>query len=349
MRSFLESLDVYDKSCDRNLVEHTLTGKRLTLIFSVVTLLAVTGQIIASLNPTLYRDLDVDSDFIDGSEVVNISLDMTVDLPCYYLHLDVLDTLGSAQLDLRSTVKFIRVSSNGTELGISNETIKDLCYPCYGALPDDYCCNSCEQIKLLLMATNTNIDKKDLIQCQLNPTESISFDEKCRIKGKLTANRVEGSFHVCPGRNKPGGSHSHDINFNILHWEVSHVIRRLQFGYVKKAVPMKKMKAMFRQDSVMKHVYHLMVVPVIYKKGGVIVRSGYEMAAAAAHVPLGDYAQMPGVFFDYKFTPYRVIVTVKTFSLASFLTSCAGFLAGLYAIASLSEAFILNSQIYHVK
>ena len=50
------------------------------------------------------------------------------------------------------------------------------------------------------------------------------------------------------------------------------------------------------------------------------------------------------IYFNYRFTPYSVIINVKMEPAFRFITSTFCVLAGLFSIASLLDAFIFKKQ-----
>ena len=241
MSSFLQTVDVFDKFRDDGFRVQTKTGSLISMAFLFFSFLVIGTEIFNYLQPKYYRDLNVDPSLTNNQDLINISINVLIDLPCFFLHLDVLDSLGFDQYYVRDTVKFKRLSlikesdseslpstlSSYKFLGIANKTAKDVCFSCYDIadfLPEkkESCCNSCEQLILLYRQFGRKPEPQNWDQCKAGKySRDVTFDEKCQVKGKITVNKVPGSFHIAPGINSAflmkyrRGGHSHNLNFDF--------------------------------------------------------------------------------------------------------------------------------------
>lgn len=262
MSNFFQLLDVFDKSRDDNFKVQTKTGSLISIAFICFSFVVIGTEMFNFLHPKLYRDLNVDPSLTNNQDLINISINVIVDLPCFFLHLDVIDSLGLDQYYVRDTIKFKRLAllkpEENTEvlpssissykfLGIANKTAKDVCFSCYdiaGFLQEggEACCNSCEQLILLYKRFGKKPEPQNWDQCKAGKySRDVTFDEKCQVKGKITVNKVPGTFHIAPGINSPylmkyrRGGHSHNLNFDFPSQGLgmTHQIINIRFGSKK--------------------------------------------------------------------------------------------------------------------
>ena len=341
-KAILRAIDIFDKFDNDELTQRTKFGAFVSICLSIFAGIYLTIKVIRFFTPKIYRDLSLTAMLIDQQDFVNISVAVRVNLPCYFLHLDAIDSLGVTQLDLNSTANMRRFSKSGHMIGVANETLKDMCYPCHGILPDDMCCNSCEQLVVVAMMKGLPATPEKWEQCKgRKKPPSVSLDETCLIKGKVSVNKVNGEFHIAPGRNDiRGGQHNHDLSFGFPNLDLSHTIESIRFGPVIPTAnnPLRGIKVTQGPRTAMSYKYTMMVTPVVYIKDRKERTRGYEYTAMVTSHQVYP-GEAPGIFFKYSFTPYTVTVNAKSRSLAQFVTSTSGFLSGAFAAAMMFDLF----------
>jgi hypothetical protein len=80
-------------------------------------------------------------------------------------------------------------------------------------------------------------------------------------------------------------------------------------------------------------------MPLVYRKDGKERERGYEYTAMIEN-GTATPGLAPGIFFNYDFTPYGVVVNERSHSYPRFFTSVAGVLAGEYAALMLFDLFL---------
>ncbi|KAK8853752.1 hypothetical protein M9Y10_016295 [Tritrichomonas musculus] len=354
MEKFLKSIDIFDKFQDDQFKVATRTSFLLSVFLSTFGCLFFIIKVIRFFIPNIHRDLELSSSLVNQEDFVNISISVLVNLPCYFLHLDAIDSLGFSQLDINSTANLRRINKMGQFIGIVNETLKHECHPCYGILPDNICCNSCEQLILMSTLKGMTPQPDKWIQCQgkfpgRNQNKKInaphvSLDEKCLIKGKISVNKVPGNFHIAPGKNDvTSGGHQHDLSFHFPNLDLSHNINLVRFGPFIPTVtnPLQNVKVSQDPNRFMVYKYHLVVTPINYIHDGKLITRGYEYTALIMNREARREA--PGIFFHYSFTPYTITIVSKSRSFAQFITSTFGFLSGSFAMASMLD-FVIDKK-----
>lgn len=340
MTAILKYFDAFDKSSNPEVRAETRSVS-LIVIASIAVLIVFRIILFFFSSADVTRQLTAEPSYIDPSESINISLSIFVFMPCYYLHFDSLDSLGFVQTDLRSKIKFLRYTRDTKYIGPANRTLNFQCFPCFGILPEGTC-NDCSQLKLLFKNAGQEPDPDNWPQCRSRPSENISSNEKCLIKGKFSANKIKGSFHISPGRNHPTRSkHIHDMNFQFPHFNLSHQIQKLSFGteIPSASLPLKNSRYFQPPELPVLHSYILSATPLVYVKNERLVH-GYEYQSIVnRQVAFIEQGFCPGIFFQYSFSPFTVAVHDSGYSLIRTITSTAGFLAGLFAIGSFFDAF----------
>ena len=335
MSSVLEFFDLFDKNNVEEMKSHSKSGPIISSILVFFSLVLFFGQFLHFIYPEIYRDLSVDPSFSNGHEMVNISLSILVDMPCFFLHLDTVDDLGFMELNVNSTVTFRRLAPNNSVIGTSHFTMRDVCGSCYN-LSDKFECCSCQQLHYLSQVQNITATPEKWAQCENKTRPTIYMKEKCLVKGKLTVNKVRGSFHIAPGINARNNAFRHLMGPEIYQLSMSHRIDRIRFGphIPRTSNPLKNINYRV-QFPFITYYYCCIVTPVKFIKGGKEVKNGYEYTVFSMFRPTS-----PMIYFDYKFTPYTIVVTMNPRSPLSFISSTFGVIAGIYAFATILEELL---------
>ena len=340
MKAFLESIDVFDKSTNDDFKFSTKAGYILSSLFSLFVTILVFLQISSVLKPELVRDLNLEAQSLEDQEMANVSIDILINMPCYFLHLDVVDSLGMDQLDIQTTAKFMRLTNDGKFIDIKNVSIQPICYPCFGVLPEGYCCNDCNQLLLLHLLQGRPADTSKFPQCKGRTRMGEMFkNEKCRIKGKVSLNKATGNFHIAPGFNIGNGlQHRHDVTEHIPNFDLSHKIQSMRVGRKIPLTynPLNHYESKQRPGDIIVYKYTMLVTPVVYKSKGKVIGNGYDYTAMISKY-YGSPTNTPGIYFHYSFTPYGVTVNANYLSFGQMITSTAGFLSGIFAILTLID------------
>lgn len=367
MSTFFEAIDLFDKISDsEDYTKESKSGKLLSRILTYLGIILLLFEISNYFIPKYVRELSIQNKSRDETKFVNISLTILVNLPCFFLHLDSLDSLGYNQLNINTTASLIRVSHDGHEINRTKYSLDDVCQPCHGLLPEGYCCNSCEKLFMLSAYMQkiptpqlwpqcqnrlSNLTKEELKKKEIGDRKKLMGDpnEKCLIKGKISVNKISGSFHIAPGRNvKQFSGHLHDTNYNFPHFDLSHTISRLRFGpkIPKASNPLDGIRVIQRVDLPTFYKYNMIVAPIKYYKNGNFVTKSFEYSVMTSALPVGflNRGFVPGIFFSYSFTPYTITVYGFSPSLISTISSTAGMLSGLFAIFSLVDTFMNNMK-----
>lgn len=324
-----DHLLVYDRSFDD--IEYGIK------IFCIISLLLA---LYVLFTPKITRNLVTESGNISSDDLVSITLRILVRSPCYFLHLDVLDSIGHSQLHVNDTIKFGRYNRDLSFLGYTRKTNDDSCFSCFGLLPEGYCCNSCEQLILFHKRMNMTYNISDFPQCNPESQPDISLDEICSIYGHFNVNRVEGSFHIAPGHNinPDSRNHYHDVFDSLGHIDLSHRIDILKIGPDAPFVPETLSRPFYverhHKNFPKSYHYNLIVSPVAYSYDNYLAFNTYEYTHILIKSPASAYRQ-PGIYFSYSFTPYSIDLKVTNKSLIMVIVKISSFFTGIFFIFSL--------------
>lgn len=352
MKSILQTIDIFDKFDNEELRLRSTSGAFLSIFLSTFGMIFIVIKTFRFFSPNIYRDLALNPSLVNSQDFLNISINVQVNLPCYFLHLDAIDTLGFTQLNINSTARMLRIGKNGKFIGVANESIQDKCFPCYGLKPEGLCCNSCEEMILMHKFRGLQAKPDEWPQCdKKRPETKVSRHEKCLVKGKISVNKVNGNFHIAPGRNvKTGGMmHQHDLDFQFPNMDLSHYIHHVRFGpkIPTANLPLKNVRQEQNPNMPIYYKYNLLITPVIYIRNGKLINRGYEYTSMLSKYP--SLQQAPGIFFQYQFSPYTITITSKSRSFAQYITSTFGFLSGSFALAMMLDLFIQKEEEFRKK
>jgi len=228
----------------------------VSVVSTLIILLLVVSEFGRYWSTEVKPELHVD---INTSGTIEIFLNVTFPaINCEVLSIDAVDASGAQQVDLHHTIYKQRLDKYGVpvfrgdglrehQLGGRDvdETVKtatekrpdDYCGSCYGAeeFPTD-CCNTCEQIREKYRKKAwalTNIQEvEQCVRDGFKDTFKNANEEGCTIHGSIVVNKVQGTFHIAPGKSyQHAHTHVHDfMPSETAHMDFSHVINALSFG-----------------------------------------------------------------------------------------------------------------------
>ncbi|KAI8328229.1 endoplasmic reticulum vesicle transporter-domain-containing protein [Chlamydoabsidia padenii] len=375
----LKRLDAYAKTLDDFRIR-TTTGAVVTLISTVIIGFLVMIEVWSYLTPVLKPEIVVDG---GKMEKLPINFDITFpNLPCHLLSLDVMDESGQHISNYEHDVFKVRLDEDGKEIEaekpsvLSNPNVAgdlaihqedtNYCGPCYGAAPDNECCNTCEQVKQAYAKVSWAFKPNEIEQCikegLVNGYGELSKGG-CRMYGHLLVNKLRGNFHFSPGPSfNYGAQHVHDVRAYLYsNFNFKHTIDHLQFGdqTQHQLHKQKRTKALALtnpldgtkwggDEAVAMHQYFLKIVPTQFDflSGQDHLRT-FQYSVNRQERSLmqnsGAAGGVPGVFFHMDFSPMRVIYTEERKSLASVLVSVCAIVGGIFTVASIVDGFLYKA------
>lgn len=247
----LQLLDVFGKPTGGGRNIRTTSGGLVTILAGSLILwllgLEIQTFFSAGFEPALVIDTA-------RHERMDIILDVTFPhLPCSVLSVDAMDSLGGFQDDVDDKLVKIDLGPDGQPLDpailerqraerdrVISARLSDPNYKgsCFGALPDEENCRTCEDVRRAYAAKNWRFhDGSGFEQCQEEKYAEFLQENKnngCRVSGRVSVSKVPGKIHFAPGDSFfQDGKHSHDLSaYNLagMPYTFDHIINRLSFG-----------------------------------------------------------------------------------------------------------------------
>ncbi|KAL7004925.1 hypothetical protein EMMF5_005538 [Cystobasidiomycetes sp. EMM_F5] len=238
---------------------------------------------------------------------LQINVDMTVNMPCHFLSVDVRDAVGD-RLHISEEFK-----KDGTSFEIGHArriaNIADL--------------DRSAASKILREARGKRQFQKTVHPVQDGPA--------CRIYGSMTVKRVTGNLHVTTlGHGYMSWEHTEHHLMNL-----SHVVHEFSFGPFFPGISQPLDNSVEIADSPF-HIfqYFVSVVSTLYVDAGrrrlnTNQYSVTDMSRATEHG-----RGVPGIFFKYDLEPMSITISERTVSLLDFLVRLAGIVGGILVCSS---------------
>lgn len=372
-----QSFDIFEKVSTEAQIKTNSGG-----IVTISSMIVVFFLLVSEWNS--YRRIVVSPELIvdtSRQERMNININITFPaVPCSMLSLDLMDTAGEQQHNIEHDVSKNRLTPNGllidsTKLSLGSELNKpkhapDYCGPCYGARPDNECCNTCEQVRDAYSSKGWSIDDLDAIaQCkEEHYKEKLAEQshEGCNVAGSLQVNKVIGNFHLAPGRavqTEQGTVHIHDIQQFLMDpakHSFSHQIHHLSFG-----PPSAGHQHTNPLDGIVKeapeaaynYVYFLKCVSTSFWK----IHDKFPLETMTYSVTAHERPTnggvdkdnpnhvnarggIPGVFFSYDISPLKLIEREERGRFSAFLVGAMSSIGGVIAVASFFDRAAFEIQ-----
>lgn len=201
----VKELDFFRKIPDENkenLRAPSAVARCLWITATCLIGVLVMKEVSTYLTPLPRQSFALDySDVLDevGHKKLRVMFNITIhNIPCMDLSLDYQDVMGTRAVDVKSTV-FKRRLKNGTEVGVmrndpksvakagnpSSPTTKKLrqandtdatCGSCYGALPDNECCNTCSDVLYAYRIKRWALPRiEEVLQCRNDGTAKSQY------------------------------------------------------------------------------------------------------------------------------------------------------------------------------
>lgn len=347
----------------------TSFGGIVTLVSLSLIVLLFIAELTSYLSIEVTEMLFVDS--TSAEQRVDINFDIAFHkLSCDLISVDVMSLSGENQDSIEDDIFKQRLDSTGAEIleskpekqsvnvnatkttETANKT-KDYCGSCYGAILG--CCNTCEEVKDAYRYRGWEIENlAEIEQCKNDFWVNKILETKgqgCRVFGKVEVGKVGGNFHIAPGTSTTH-EREHYHNFHSLspsRFDTSHTINHFSFGkpYPGKTFPLDK-KISHSDKAAIMFQYNLKIVTTSYlyrvshpDEGSKI---SYQFAVTKLIKDISSGASgIPGVFFQYEFSPLMVQYEEKQRPLSDFLVSLCVIIGGVFTVAGLVDSFIYRS------
>jgi len=290
---------------------------------------------------------------VDPSKLPKMDINFDIhlrNLPCAYIHVDVIDTIKESDLNAEGRVRMERYDKDGELINMKHfpKTEKpppaNYCGPCYSMKSG--CCNTCKEVRQAFKSKARPLPPIATIeQCTREGYDQelrAMINESCRVHGTLTVHRFPGTFHIAPGDSIEGGG-EHDVAYerlglNITDFNLTHEIKHFSIGIPLKNgfFPIDNTLEVQKHKGRMKMFYYIRAVP--YGESG----NSFSIGVSKYQNYRGNHSKKyPGVFFSYDISPIGIVQGEKP-SLLLFLSDIMSILGGVFAIATFVDSVVFH-------
>jgi len=333
----LKRFDVYNKVHD-DFMQKRQTGGIVTVVTAVILAVLFCCEITEFFSVEILHSITVDTN-IDRK--LPISLDITFPhMRCSEVSVDTVDSAGDTQVDAHGGLQKQNLDSDGRASHGDPVAGPTDCWSCMEAHDDKHkCCNSCQELKKAY--NDQELPYFHVLDKAMQCKNSIG----CKIKGKVTVNKVSGNIHVALGRSvQRDGKLVHEFNIEDIGdgFNTSHYIDSITFGEYVEGLqsPLAGTRKIAGAGSWMYH-YYIKLVPTIYvnRWGTKTYTNQYSVTDSARNVQVkeGELSGLPGVFLVYDFSPFLMKQTEQVKPWSYVFTSICAIIGGAFSVATLVE------------
>lgn len=201
------------------------------------------------------------------------------------------------------------------------------------------------------------VDGLQRIPLQTNKNIPLSNDiGGCRVVGSIKIRKVAGNIHLAAG----GSSYSSSTNRHIHSYKIdelqtfntSHIIHTLSFGPNIPTVPSYKPLDMYTnsvKDGLGNFQYFIKIIPTTYKSFTKNINT-YQYSVTERTIPIDTQTLhlngpiLPGIFFIYDFSPFRVLIVSQRKYFTSFLVSLCAIIGGTMFLVGIIDSIIFYTS-----
>jgi len=369
----LKQFDAFARPMDELQIK-TVWGGVVTLTCCFTILYLMIFNLIEYLDNTPTEELLIDT---SRNKKLQINFDIIIPkISCDFLVLDAVDNSGETHLQIDHIFKQ-NLNADGqpvsdaekSDVGNSeqynsksvqgNDTQnKTFCGSCYGAETlDIQCCNTCDDVMQAYKGKNWDFNPSNIVQCNNQSYENM-YEKGCNIYGKLLVNRVSGNFHMAPGMSFSfNNMHVHDVNpLSSTLFNTTHLIRHLSFGQKLESFsitggnPLDSTLTISEEGGTM-FQYFIKIVPTLYQRSDGTILSTNQFSITK-HKKIIAFNRgttgMPGIFFNYEFSPIMVKFTEKSKYLGHLFTQFLSNISGVFICFWIIDIFMYKiTKMYH--
>merc|ERR1712076_282612 len=357
----LRLLDAYPKTLEDFRIK-TISGGLLTAISCLVMLLLFGLELHYYFRVDFLPELTVD---VNKDAKLEIRFNVTFPrMSCQLLTVDAVDVSGEQHFDVQHEIFKPSLDLSGREKEMEPVRLKSsttgpknqstevaACGSCYGAESDAFkCCQTCDDVRKAYFAKGWALrDYTGVVQCVKEKPQVIP-EEGCRLAGTLKVSKISGNFHITPGASYEQ-SHSHVHDFQKIanrEFNSTHYIHSLSFGEVYPHMhnPLDMTEEVSREINLM-HTYYVKLVPTSYLSlnDSVLHTHQYSVTKHQSKINFQSLSSgLPGIFFQYEFSPIMVRLRETPRSFGHLLTALCSIVGGVFTVASLLDAFIFQTS-----
>ena len=380
-----KKFDVFPKVVDVDFYSRSFSGGVITVATYVLAGFLLFAQVGYFLKTHVKHDLTVD---LGRGERMRITLDIFFpNLSCQSIGLDVMDVSGETHLDVEHDMFKIRYDRYGEKISKANpermsanekappalpapKAAEELvpkfeadgktkyCGSCYGANNGNStrCCQTCEEVRQAYIEVGWAFTgAMTMEQCKREGYSDVLrniHDEGCEFKGYIDVNKVQGNFHIAPGKSfHQGDQHVHDLSpFPDGKFNFTHTVKHLSFGgdYPGKIDALDETWRILDPPSETGvYQYFFRIVPTAYK-----YLSPFKKDISTNQYSVVDHfkalnpknnklgVDLPGVFFFYDLSPIKVEISEYRISFMRFLAETCASVGGVFAVSGIIDKVV---------
>ena len=397
VHGILKKFDAFPKFVDVDFYSRSFTGGVITIAAYAICVFLLMTEIKVFTKTHLRHDLTVDQGRGERMRItIDIYFPK---LSCASIGLDVMDVSGETHLDVEHDMFKIRYDRYGhqitkgvgerasmnekappappapkTAIELVPEFMEDgktpYCGSCYGADvsgpnrgKEAKCCQTCEDVRDAYIEVGWAFTgAAGMEQCKREGFSDVLgnvHEEGCEFKGFIDVNKVQGNFHIAPGKSfQQGEQHVHDLSpFPDGKFNFSHTVKHLSFGgdYPGKIDPLDGTSRVLEPPADTGiYQYFFRIVPTTYtylspfKQD--ISTNQYSVVDHLKPVKDSDSIQgcaadLPGVFFFYDLSPIKVEISEYRTSILKFLAEICASIGGVLAVSGIVDKVVYKGSL----
>ncbi|XP_066276685.1 endoplasmic reticulum-Golgi intermediate compartment protein 2-like isoform X1 [Branchiostoma lanceolatum] len=321
--------------------EKSTTGATVSLLsFSVIAIL-VTSEVQRYGRSEIRYQYEVDREI---SEKLNITVDITVAMPCEYVGADVTNSLGH-YWSLRDQMTYFELTEKQKREQRKLQSVRRA-INAKRSLRDVILQSGLDTSRTIIRHDHKTLYKKQV--------------DACRFHGQLEIDKVSGTLHIMAGRSVQHGSgHNHYLAPDLLQsdkpvtYNFSHRIDLLSFGALTPGIlnPLDGEEKNTDTGNMM-YQYVVQVVPTTVRTSRISAQTHQfavterEKAVEAAYGRVTS--GVAGIYIAFELSSIRVHITEEERSLGHLAVRLCGIIGGVYTTSGVLYSLMatLTAQLF---
>eukprot|EP00045_Choanoeca_perplexa_P010073 m.100690 g.100690 ORF g.100690 m.100690 type:complete len:350 (-) comp15137_c0_seq6:33-1082(-) len=325
----VKQMDVFSKvEPDMDIQESSLSGAVVTMLVALI----IGGLALTEI--IYYNEIIVRYEYAVNTDIyaaMNLTMDMTVKMPCEYLGVDYIDVSGTST----DATKFMAMDAAHFELGPNQQEWLDT----WANIKATEGSRGLDSLNRFLHGSLRPPMPDAAPELDTKPTD-------CRIHGTMPVARVSSNFHVTAGKSiHHSRGHSHmamQVPRELINF--SHRIDRFSFSEDPRGGMSLDGDVKHAESAASMFQYYLKVVPSTTKRLGqdVPTRSNQYSVTEQHRQLTSTERRIPGIYFKYEIEPVGVHVHEEHRSLGQFVIRMCGIIGGIVATSGMLHKCFLG-------
>lgn len=307
-------------------------GGVVTLILSFCLIVLLWGDVYTFLAGQRTTQFAVDPSI--GHDL-QINLDMTINMPCQYLQVNLRDAAGDIKIIDESDI-----ARDGTFFAVSKEHQVD---------------NMAHDLDIgdtVYEGRKRKVIRDAQRSGKYNPRGHSGFPKTyprvtngpaCRLYGSMMVKRVTGNLHITAA----GHGYWSPVSTPDNKMNLTHVIHELSFGpFFPRIVEPLDASVEIAEEKLTSYQYFLSIVPTrfIATSGRYIDTNQYSVTDYVRKLTAEDRL-LPGIFIKYDVEPVALTIRARSISWLKFLVRLAGVIGGLWVCTGMAVRVFYRARL----